>query len=167
MKSRKIFLIGFMGSGKSTFGKKLSKEISLTFIDLDKEIEKKAKCSISEIFKYLGEESFRNMESELLKSFEHLEGFVMATGGGTPCFFNNIEYINSTGTSFYIQLDTKSIFNRLLNAKNIRPTIKDKKEDDLMTFIEETFQERKSIYEQAHFTVNGLHIETKQVIALL
>ena len=107
------------------------------------------------------------MESELLKSFEHLEGFVMATGGGTPCFFNNIEYINSTGTSFYIQLDTKSIFNRLSNAKNIRPTIKDKKEDDLMTFIEETFQERKSIYEQAHFTVNGLHIETKQVIALL
>ena len=104
MKSRKIFLIGFMGSGKSTFGKKLSKEISLPFIDLDKEIEKKAKCSISEIFKYLGEESFRNMESELLKSFEHLEGFVMATGGGTPCFFNNIEYINSTGTSIYIQL---------------------------------------------------------------
>ena len=167
MKSRKIFLIGFMGSGKSTFGKKLSKEISLPFIDLDKEIEKKAKCSISEIFKYLGEESFRNMESELLKSFEHLEGFVMATGGGTPCFFNNIEYINSTGTSIYIQLDTKSIFNRLSNAKNIRPTIKDKKEDDLMTFIEETFQERKSIYEQAHFTVNGLNIETKQVIALL
>ena len=167
MKSRKIFLIGFMGSGKSTFGKKLSKEISLPFIDLDKEIEKKAKCSISEIFKYLGEESFRNMESELLKSFEHLEGFVMATGGGTPCFFNNIDYINTKGTSIYIQLDTKSIFNRLSNAKNIRPTIKDKKEDDLMKFIEETFQERKSIYEQAHFTVNGLHIETKQVIALL
>ena len=167
MKSRKIFLIGFMGSGKSTFGKKLAKEISLPFIDLDKEIEKKAKCSISEIFKYLGEESFRDMESELLKSFEHLEGFVMATGGGTPCFFNNIEYINSIGTSIYIQLDSKSIFNRLSNAKNIRPTIKDKKEDDLMKFIEETFMERKSIYEQAHLTVNGLNIETKQVIALL
>lgn len=167
MKSRKIFLIGFMGSGKSTFGKKLAKEISLPFIDLDKEIEKKAKCSISEIFKYLGEESFRNMESDLLKSFEHLEGFVMATGGGTPCFFNNIEYINTIGTSIYIQLDSKSIFNRLSNAKNIRPTIKDKKEDDLMKFIEETFMERKSIYEQAHHTVNGLHIETKQVIALL
>lgn len=167
MKSRKIFLIGFMGSGKSTFGKKMAKEISLPFIDLDKEIEKKAKCSISEIFKYLGEESFRNMESELLKSFDHLEGFVMATGGGTPCFFNNIEYINSIGTSIYIQLDSNSIFNRLSNAKNIRPTIKDKKEDDLMKFIEETFMERKSIYEQAHLTVNGLNIETKQVIALL
>lgn len=156
-----------MGSGKSTFGKKLAKEISLPFIDLDKEIEKKAKCSISEIFKYLGEGAFRDMESELLKSFEHLDGFIMATGGGTPCFFNNIEYINSSGTSIYIQLDTKSIYNRLSNAKNIRPTIKDKKEDELKKFIEDTFQERKSIYEQAHHTINGLQIETKEVIALL
>lgn len=164
---RKIYLIGFMGSGKSTFGKKLAKELNLTFIDLDKVIEEKAKCSVTEIFKYLGEDAFRTMESEALKSFEHLDGFVMATGGGTPCYYNNIDYINKTGISIYIDLDTKSIYNRLSNAKNIRPTIKGKKENELMSFIEDTFQKRKNIYEQATFRVNGLNLETKKVIELL
>lgn len=164
---RKIYLIGFMGSGKSTFGKKLAKELNLTFIDLDKVIEEKAKCSVTEIFKYLGEDAFRTMESEALKSFEHLDGFVMATGGGTPCYYNNIDYINKTGISIYIDLDTKSIYNRLSNAKNIRPTIKGKKENELMSFIEDTFQKRKNIYEQATFRVNGLNLETKKVIELI
>lgn len=156
-----------MGSGKSTFGKKLAKELNLAFIDLDKVIEEKAKCSVTEIFKYLGEDAFRTMESEALKSFEHLDGFVMATGGGTPCYYNNIDYINKTGISIYIDLDTKSIYNRLSNAKNIRPTIKGKKENELMSFIEDTFLKRKNIYEQATFRVNGLNLETKKVIELL
>ncbi len=164
---KKIFLIGFMGSGKSTFGKKLARELQLTFIDLDKVIEEKAKCSVSDIFKYLGEDSFRVMESEALKSFEHLEGFVMATGGGTPCYFNNIEYINNSGISIYIELDTKSIYNRLINAKNIRPTIKGKKDDELMQFIENTFSLRKDIYEKATFKVNGLNLEVKKVADFL
>jgi len=164
---KKIFLIGFMGSGKSTFGKKLAKELQLTFIDLDKVIEEKAKCSVSDIFKYLGEDTFREMESNALKSFEHLDGFVMATGGGTPCYFNNIEYINKSGISIYIDLDTKSIYNRLINAKNIRPTIKGKKDEELMQFIEETFMQRKAIYEQAKFRINGLNLEVKKVIDML
>lgn len=163
----KIFLIGFMGSGKSTFGKKLAKELHLPFIDLDKIIEEQAKCSVSDIFKYLGEDTFRKMESEALKSFEHLNGFVMATGGGTPCYFNNIEYINSTGTSIYIELDTKTIYNRLSNAKNIRPTIKGKKDNELMQFIEDTFQKRKEIYEKAKYRVNGLSVDVKSVVGLL
>ena len=156
-----------MGSGKSTFGKKLAKAMQFPFIDLDKEIEKKAKCSVSDIFKYLGEDTFRKMESETLQSFEAEPCFVMATGGGTPCYFNNLQYIQSQGTSIYIELDTKSIFNRLSNAKNIRPTIKGKKEDELIQFIEETFEKRKHIYEQADYRVNGLSVEVKSVIGLL
>lgn len=153
-----------MGSGKSTFGKKLSKELRLQFIDLDKVIEEKAQCSVSDIFKYLGEDTFRKMESDALKSYEHLDGFVMATGGGTPCYFDNMEYINSQGKSIYIELDTKSIFNRLSKAKNIRPTIKGKKEDELMDFIESTFEKRKDIYKQAHLKVNGLNLDPKKII---
>ncbi len=156
-----------MGSGKSTFGKKLAKTMHLPFIDLDKEIEKKAKCSVSDIFKYLGEDTFRKMESETLKSFEHEQSYVMATGGGTPCYFDNLEYIHSQGISIYIELDSKSIYNRLSNAKNIRPTIKGKKEDELMKFIEETFDKRKHIYEQANFKVNGLNVDVKKVMELL
>jgi shikimate kinase len=156
-----------MGSGKSTFGKKLAKALQFPFIDLDKEIEKKAKCSVSDIFKYLGEDTFRKMESETLKSFENEGTFIMATGGGTPCYFDNLSYIQSQGTSIYIELDTKSIYNRLSNAKNIRPTIKGKKEDELIQFIEETFEKRKHIYEQADHRVNGLSVEVKIVTELL
>lgn len=165
--SPKIFLIGFMGSGKSTFGKKLAKALQFPFIDLDKEIEKKSKCSVNDIFKYLGEDTFRKMESDTLKSFEEIPSFVMATGGGTPCYFDNIEYIHSQGISIYIELDSKSIYNRLSNAKNIRPTIKGKKEDELMQFIEETFSKRKHVYEQASHKVNGLNVEVKSVIEIL
>ncbi len=156
-----------MGSGKSTFGKKLAKAMQFPFIDLDKEIEKKAKCSVNDIFKYLGEDTFRKMESETLKSFEHEDSYVMATGGGTPCYFDNLHYIQSQGTSIYLELDIKSIYNRLSNAKNIRPTIRGKKEDELLNFIEENFAKRKHIYEQADHVVNGLNVDVKSVIGLL
>lgn len=165
--NKRIYLIGFMGSGKSTFGKKLAKELGLPFIDLDKEIELKAKCSISDIFKYLGEDTFRKMESETLHELSTREEFVMATGGGAPCYFNNIEHINKNGTSIYLELDPQSIFNRLANAKNIRPTIKDKKDEELINFIKEKLAEREAIYKQASITINGLSINPKEVVSIL
>jgi shikimate kinase len=165
--NKKIFLIGFMGSGKSTFGKKLAKELKIPFIDLDKIIEQHAKCSVADIFKYLGEDTFRKMESDALKTFETIEAFVMATGGGTPCYFDNMDYIKLQGVSIYLELDAKSIYNRLSNAKNIRPTIKGKKDEELMQFIESTFAKRKAIYEQADFRVNGLSLEPKNIVELL
>lgn len=165
--SKRIYLIGFMGSGKSTFGKKLAKELALPFIDLDKEVEQKAKCSISDIFKYLGEDTFRKMEYDALHELSNREEFVMATGGGTPCYFNNIEYINKKGISIYIELDLLSIFNRLSNAKNIRPTIKDKNEEELMQFIKDKLREREPIYKQAAMTINGLSVNLKEVASKL
>lgn len=165
--SKRIYLIGFMGSGKSTFGKKLAKELALPFIDLDKEVEIKAKCSITDIFKYLGEETFRKMESETLHELSNREEFVMATGGGTPCYFNNIEFINKKGKSIYIELDIQSIYNRLSQAKNIRPTIKDKKEQELMQFIKDKLNEREPIYKQAAVTINGLSVNLKEVVSKL
>ncbi|MFN5705779.1 MAG: shikimate kinase [bacterium] len=165
--NKRIYLIGFMGSGKSTFGKKLAKELALPFIDLDKEIEVKAKCSITDIFKYLGEDTFRKMESDTLHELSDREEFVMATGGGTPCYFNNIEQINNNGTSIYIELDIQSIYNRLSQAKNIRPTIKDKKEEELLQFIKEKIEERKPIYEKADLIINGLSVNLKEVVSKL
>ena len=165
--NKRIYLIGFMGSGKSTFGKKLAKELALPFIDLDKEIEVKANCSITDIFKYLGEDTFRKMESDTLHELSDREEFVMATGGGTPCYFNNIEHINNNGTSIYIELDIQSIYNRLSQAKNIRPTIKDKKEEELLQFIKEKIEERKPIYEKADLIINGLSVNLKEVVSKL
>ncbi len=165
--NNRIYLIGFMGSGKSTFGKKLAKELALPFIDLDKEIEVKAKCSITDIFKYLGEDTFRKMESDTLHELSDREEFVMATGGGTPCYFNNIEFINKKGKSIYIELDIQSIYNRLSQAKNIRPTIKDKKEEELMQFIKDKLKEREPIYKQAAVTINGLSVNLREVVSKL
>lgn len=163
--SKRIYLIGFMGSGKSTFGKKLAKELDLPFIDLDKEVEIKAKCSITDIFKYLGEDTFRKMESDTLHELSDRDEFVMATGGGTPCYFNNIDFINKKGKSIYIELDVQSIYNRLSQAKNIRPTIKDKKEEELMQFIKDKLKEREPIYKQAAVTINGLSVNLKEVVS--
>lgn len=165
--NKRIYLIGFMGSGKSTFGKKLAKELALPFIDLDKEVEIKAKCSITDIFKYLGEDTFRKMESDTLHELSEREEFVMATGGGTPCYFNNIEFINKKGKSIYIELDIQSIYNRLSQAKNIRPTIKDKKEEELMQFIKDKLKEREPIYKQAAVTINGLSVNLREVVSKL
>lgn len=164
---KRIYLIGFMGSGKSTFGKKLAKELALPFIDLDKEVEVKAKCSITDIFKYLGEDTFRKMESDTLHELSDREEFVMATGGGTPCYFNNIDFINKKGKSIYIELDIQSIYNRLSQAKNIRPTIKDKKEEELMQFIKDKLKEREPIYKQAAVTINGLSVNLREVVSKL
>lgn len=168
MVNKKIFLIGFMGSGKSTFGKKLAKEMELPFIDLDKAVEQRAKCSIEEIFKYLGEDTFRKMESECLHelSLQNAE-FVMATGGGTPCYFDNITFINNQGISIYLELDALSIFNRLSKAKNIRPTIKGKKDDELLNFIQDKLSERENIYKQAKVIVSGLSVGLREVRELL
>lgn len=165
--NKRIYLIGFMGSGKSTFGKKLAKELALPFIDLDKEVEIKAKCSITDIFKYLGEDTFRKMESDTLHELSEREEFVMATGGGTPCYFNNIDFINKKGKSIYIELDIQSIYNRLSQAKNIRPTIKDKKEEELMQFIKDKLKEREPIYKQAAVTINGLSVNLREVVSKL
>lgn len=163
----KIFIVGFMGSGKSTFGKKLAKALGYEFYDLDMLIEDKAQCSITDIFKYLGEDAFRKMESDILHSFSEKENFVLATGGGAPCYFDNMDFILQQGTSIYLDLDTKSIFDRLKNAKKIRPTIANMNEDELMSFIDQTLQKREPVYSKANYTFSGISINVDKVLAVI
>lgn len=161
---KNVFLIGFMGSGKSTIGKKIATELGYSFIDLDKEVEHHAQCSISDIFKYLGESTFREMESKCLKSMEGIGAYVMATGGGTPCYFDNMNYIKQQGISVYISMDEKSIFSRLQHAKNVRPSIQGKSDAELAEFIHEQYAKRREIYEQADIIVNGLSFSVPNLI---
>ncbi len=160
---KNIFLVGFMGAGKSTIGKKLARKLKFNFVDLDKIIEQKAQCSVNEIFKYLGEDAFRKMETECLYEFRDQNNFVMATGGGTPCFDNNLQFIKENGLSIYISLDVKTIHFRLLNAKNIRPSIKGLDGGQLLDFIEKNLSIRKTIYQQADIEMNGLTISIDQI----
>ena len=149
----KIFLIGYMGSGKSTVGKKLAEKLKLDFVDFDKHIEKEQGKTIAEIFETDGEEKFRLLEHECLKKIVHLENAVISLGGGTPCFYNNIELINKNGISVYIETGVLDLVHRLSKAKNKRPLIKGMNDVDLKFFIEANLDKRNPVYRQAHHTI--------------
>ena len=146
----KIFLIGFMGSGKTHWGRQLSQKLGIPFFDLDEQIEEHAGKTIEEIFKIEGEEQFRLKEKDILHIItESHDSFVMACGGGSPCFFNNIEYMNQAGTTVWINSSLENLYQRLSGEKDKRPLIRDLPDDQLRYFIGKKFAGRKIYYEQA------------------
>jgi shikimate kinase len=147
----KIFLIGFMGCGKTHWGKLLSQKLSITFFDLDEKIVEQEGKSVSEIFNSEGEEYFRHAEKEVLHLLaESHQSFVMATGGGAPCFYNNIDYIKKQGTVVWINCSTELLHQRLLKEKDQRPLISDIPDEDLKTYIIKKYSSRKIFYQQAN-----------------
>ncbi|MBI3502834.1 MAG: AAA family ATPase [Bacteroidetes bacterium] len=168
----KIFLIGYMGSGKSTVGKKLSCKLNLDFIDFDNYIENQTGKTISEIFEKDGEEKFRSMEHEYLKEIFKKENAVTSLGGGTPCFNNTIELINRNGISIYIEMTVDALVQRLIKARKKRPLIEGMNEVDLKFFIEANLEKRLPFYKQAKYTVEAknknsdeLADEIKKIVA--
>ena len=146
----KIFLIGFMGSGKTHWGRQLSQKLRIPFFDLDEQIVSEENKSIAEIFAEEGEEHFRLLEKSTLHTItESHESFVMACGGGTPCYFNNIEYMNQTGTTVWINTSLDVLFQRLIKEKEVRPLLKDLSDEQLKDFIVKKYSDRKIYYEQA------------------
>lgn len=151
----KIFLIGFMGSGKTHWGRLLSEKLGIRFFDLDEQVMEHAGKSVVEIFATEGEEQFRLMEKDVLHIItESHDSFVMACGGGSPCYFNNIEYMNQSGISVWINAPLEVLFQRLLSEKDKRPLIKDLSDEQLRNFIAKKFSDRKIYYEQADVTVD-------------
>lgn len=151
----KIFLIGFMGSGKTHWGRLLSQKLGIPFFDLDEQVCTHAGKSIPEIFAADGEEHFRLLEKEVMYMItESHDSFVMACGGGTPCFYNNIEYMNQAGTAVWINTPSSILFDRLVKEKTARPLIKDLSDEQLRGFITRKFSDRKIYYEQAAITID-------------
>ena len=161
----KIFLIGFMGSGKSTIGRKLANKLSYTFYDLDKEIEHKEGSSIAEIFSKKGEQYFRKLESEVLSTLSN-ENQVIALGGGTPCYADNMEFINQTGTSIYLKYNAGILFSRLVKAKSQRPLLAGKTDEELKAFIEEKLTERELFYKQSEYIIESPNLTTEELLNL-
>lgn len=145
----KIILIGYMGSGKTTLGKKLALELKVPFIDSDAEIEKIYQKTIPTIFAEEGENSFREKESAFLQSLHEKSAFVLSTGGGMPCFNNNMVTLNEIGTTIYLKNTSENLAERLLIAKNERPLIKGKSKEELIQFMKENIQKREPFYNQA------------------
>jgi len=154
----KIFLIGYMASGKTTIGKKLAKHMNIEFIDLDSHIESSEKSTITEIFDSGGEALFRGLEMKYLKEIISLkkDNYLVSTGGGTPCFYENMALMKATGTTVYLEMDAKSIVFRLMNAKGNRPIVSKIGEEELLEFVIQQMEERKYYYEDSKITVNAL-----------
>lgn len=161
----KIFLIGFMGSGKSFRGRALSQKLNIPFFDLDEQVVNSENKSINLIFEEDGEEYFRQKEKEILHIItESHSSFVMACGGGSPCYFNNIEYMNNSGTTVWLNTPIPVLFERLSKERNHRPLLKTLSDDQLKGFIIKKFSDRKIYYEQADVCIEDENVSLDQII---
>lgn len=145
----KIFLVGFMGSGKSTLGKKLSELSGATFIDLDSRIESAEGKPVSNIFKERGEEYFRKIEAETLRKTSRSRNAVIATGGGTPCFYDNMKWMNENGVTVYLEATPGELYHRLLKERETRPLLAHLGDVALFDFIMSSIAHRAPYYTQA------------------
>jgi shikimate kinase len=162
-----IFLVGFMGCGKTTLGRKLASRMDYPFIDLDHVLEAKAGMTIAQYFSTHGEDAFRKLESEILKQTDYPENAIISTGGGLPCFFDNMDWINAHGRSIYIQLSPKTLAQRLSNEKNQRPLLRDRQGDELVAFIGEKLDEREPFYRRASIVADGLGLNAERAEEML
>ena len=145
----RIFLIGYMGAGKTTVGRKLAKELDLSFIDLDLYIEGRYHRSIRQLFAERGEEGFRDIERRLLHEVAAFEDVLVSTGGGTPCFFDNLEFMNEAGTTIYLKVSVDELANRLEVCKQTRPVLQNRSGEELKSFVQESLDSRRPFYDQA------------------
>jgi len=162
-----IFLLGFMASGKSKLGKRLANNLGLEFLDLDQSIEKEEGSSISEIFNTKGEDYFRRREARKLRQIETNQSMVIALGGGTPCFHDNIKFIQETGTSIYLKLDENRIISRLKDNRSQRPLLADLNQEDLASYVNDELLKRETYYQQADIILDKEAWDYKDLLALI
>ena len=150
----RIFLIGYMGAGKTTLGKAFARALGLTFVDLDWYIESRMRKTVSQIFAEKGEEGFRKIEYNMLHEVAEFEDVIISCGGGTPCFFDNMDYLNEQGDVVYLKASPETLYKHLLMAKVERPLLKGKSTEELIAYITEHLKEREPFYEKARHTLD-------------
>jgi shikimate kinase len=163
-----IFLIGFMGSGKSTIGKKLANRLGYTFLDMDREVETAEKKSIAHIFKESGEAHFRMLESDWLKNYDG-QNTVVSTGGGTPCFNKNMALMKSKGKTIFLNVPPAALAQRLFHANQSRPLLENyiQNQELLQRYIEQKLAERLPVYEQSDLTINAASFDSAKLNELV
>lgn len=151
---KSIILVGYMCVGKTTVGRDLAKELNKTFYDLDWYIEERFHTKIPQIFADKGEAYFRDLEQRMLHEVAEFEDVVLSCGGGTPCFFNNMDYMNQVGEVFYLKASVDTIMQHLTISRSERPLLKDKSPEELRTFITEQIAQRSPYYEKAKHVID-------------
>jgi shikimate kinase len=163
----RIYLVGYMGSGKSTLGRKLAKISDCHFIDLDKYIEERHCQTVPQIFAEEGEAAFREKEQKALHEVSEFSDVVVATGGGAPCFFDNMALMNVTGITIFLDIHPEILARRLLKSKTDRPLIRGKSPEELQKFIAENLARRRPFYEQARLRIDREDIAPEEIIKLI
>lgn len=151
----KYYLVGYMYSGKSTFGRRLAKSKGLDFLDLDRAFEDRFHYTVPRFFETFGEAAFRKLETQMLHSTADLDNVVIATGGGTPCYNDNMDFILSHGTAVYLQMSVDDLVRRGLRSRNPRPKLHGLPEEELRTRIESQLKEREPVYRRAPIILDG------------
>lgn len=162
-----IFLIGFMGCGKTRLGKKLASKTNRPFVDLDELIEEKQGKTIIQIFENLGENGFRELEMQTLQNTKFDSNTIVSTGGGAPCFYDNIAWMNAHGLTIFLDTPMVILAHRLINAKTPRPLIINKSFDELLLFIEKKILERRPFYQQAQKCLPNADVTPEMVEKLI
>ncbi|MCM1490210.1 MAG: shikimate kinase [Muribaculum sp.] len=160
-----IFIIGYMASGKTTLGKALARRMGLQHIDLDFYIEQRFHCSIRDLFAKKGENEFRRIETNMLHEVGEFSDVIISCGGGTPCFCDNMDYMNSRGLTVCLKTDNEVIADRIVLAGDKRPLMAGKKREDIMSTIIEHLAVRAPFYDKSQIFISGNRLESKSQIA--
>lgn len=151
---RRIIIIGYMGAGKTTVGKTLAQELNLPFYDLDWYIESRMRKTVKEIFDERGEEGFRLIEHNLLHEVAEFEDVIISCGGGVPCFYDNMDYMNQKGDTVYLKATPEVLYGHLKMGKSVRPLLQNKTSEEVKVFINEQLQIREPFYSKAKYTLD-------------
>lgn len=164
----RIFLVGFMASGKSSVGKKLANKLGLSFVDLDDYIEEKYNTTIRLLIYDKGMDTFREIEKNSLETIiKQNDNIVISTGGGTPCYFNNMSKMNKSGLTIYLEVDIPTLVDRLMYAKKDRPLIWGKSREDLTVYAKDLLAKRQDDYKKAKFSVDGKNLKLDALAELV
>lgn len=163
----RIFLVGFSGAGKTYWGKKWGQTHKINYYDLDDVIMEAQGLTVSEIFEKLGETEFRKLERKALESFFLKDDFILSCGGGTPCFFDNMEKMNELGTTIHLHAEPDQIYQRIISETEKRPLLKKMQPSEIRLFIEQKLKEREPAYHKAKFVVDTKSINEDTLRSLL
>jgi len=155
----RIFLIGYMGAGKTTLGKAFAREMNLSFVDQDWYIEERFHKTVQEIFAERGEQGFRELERQMLHEIAEFENVVISTGGGAPCFFDNMDFMNQKGETVFLNVAPDVLFSRLKLASQNRPILRGKTNEELKAFIAKALEKRAPFYSKAKYIFNADELE--------
>ena len=162
-----VYLTGFMGSGKTTFGRRLARLLGVRFIDLDHEVELAEGKGVASIFSENGEEHFRHAEAAALRGIDTQSGAVIATGGGAPCYAGNMEYMNQTGVTVYLKMSPAALASRLEGRTHTRPLLVGLSGEKLLRYIEEKVKEREPWYLKSKVIYDGLNANPEELLKSL